>query len=54
MVKELKHCDNTINILEVTDSVKGKAKEFIKKYMTKFGPIYKKPLNEPEYKDYNQ
>lgn len=53
MLKELKHCDNTINVLEVTDSVKTKSKEFIRKYMAKFGEIYKKPENEPEYKDFN-
>lgn len=53
MLKELKHCDNTINVLVVTDSVKQKSKEFIRKYMGKFGKVYTKPDNEPEYKDFN-
>lgn len=49
MLKELKHRDNTVNTLEVTDSVKLKSREFIKKYMTKYGAVYKRPDNEPEY-----
>lgn len=53
MLKELKHCDNTVNVLEVTDSVKMKSKEFIRKYMSKFGVVYEKQENEPEYKDFN-
>lgn len=52
MLKELKHCDNTVNVLEVTDSVKAKSKEFIRKYMNKFGEVYVKPDNEPIYKDF--
>ena len=41
LAKELKHCRN-IEDLVVNDSVKHKAKDFIKKYMTKFGPAYKR------------
>lgn len=42
MLKELKHCDNTVNELIVTESVKSKAKDFIRSYMTKFGSVYTK------------
>lgn len=52
MLKELKHCDNTVTVLEVTDSVRAKSKEFIRKYMAKFGDVYVKPENEPEYKEF--
>uniref|UniRef100_A0A336MYX7 CSON010402 protein n=1 Tax=Culicoides sonorensis TaxID=179676 RepID=A0A336MYX7_CULSO len=51
MLKELKHCDNTIGHLEVTESVKVKAREFIKKYMAKYNPIYVRPDNEPDFKE---
>lgn len=50
MVKELKHCNNVTD-LTVTESVKLKSREFIRKYMAKFGETYVKPENEPEYKD---
>ncbi|XP_059608601.1 probable histone-lysine N-methyltransferase CG1716 isoform X2 [Phlebotomus argentipes] len=50
MLKELKHCNN-VTELTVTESVKQKSREFIRKYMAKFGEIYVKPENEPEYKD---
>ncbi|XP_062699924.1 probable histone-lysine N-methyltransferase CG1716 [Aedes albopictus] len=53
LVKELKHCDNTINELEVTDSVRTKAREFIKKYMAKHGTIYVRGDNEPDYASIN-
>lgn len=43
MLKELKHCNYTVRELEVTESVKLKAREFVKKYMAKFGPVYVKP-----------
>ncbi|XP_037032827.1 probable histone-lysine N-methyltransferase CG1716 isoform X2 [Bradysia coprophila] len=52
MLKELKHCDNTVTVLEVTDSVRAKSKEFIRKYMAKFGDVYVKPDNDPEYKEF--
>ncbi|KAJ6645463.1 Histone-lysine N-methyltransferase SETD2, partial [Pseudolycoriella hygida] len=52
MLKELKHCDNTVTVLEVSDSVRAKSKEFIRKYMAKFGEVYVKPENDPEYKEF--
>ncbi|XP_077299831.1 SET domain containing 2 isoform X2 [Arctopsyche grandis] len=45
MLKELKHCQ-TVSDLECNDSVKQKAKEFVKKYMAKYGPVYIRPLDE--------
>lgn len=39
LVKELKHCRN-VEDLECNDNVKHKAKDFIKKYMSKFGETY--------------
>lgn len=45
MMKELKQCVS-IQKLECTNSVKNKAKEFVKKYMAKFGPVYKRPAEE--------
>ncbi|XP_065090094.1 probable histone-lysine N-methyltransferase CG1716 [Ochlerotatus camptorhynchus] len=53
LLKELKHCDNTINELEVTDSVRTKAREFIKKYMAKHGTMYVRGENEPDYANVN-
>lgn len=50
MTKELKNCCNNVKLLEVTDSVKGKAREYIRKYMSKFGEVYIKPENEVEFK----
>lgn len=47
MLKELKHCDR-IEDLECTDSVKSKAKEFVRKYMAKFGEVYQRPADETE------
>ncbi|XP_066900749.1 histone-lysine N-methyltransferase SETD2 [Halyomorpha halys] len=41
MVKELKHCAS-VEELECNDNVKHKARDFIRKYMSKFGPIYKR------------
>uniref|UniRef100_A0A224Z0L9 [histone H3]-lysine(36) N-trimethyltransferase n=1 Tax=Rhipicephalus zambeziensis TaxID=60191 RepID=A0A224Z0L9_9ACAR len=41
MAKELKHCKN-VEDLECNDNVKHKAKEFIQKYMAKYGPVYRK------------
>ncbi|KAI4464179.1 histone-lysine n-methyltransferase setd2 [Holotrichia oblita] len=48
MLKELKHCQN-IEDLTCTESVKSKAKEFVRKYMSKFGEIYQKPKDEAEF-----
>ncbi|CAH2104261.1 unnamed protein product [Euphydryas editha] len=47
MLKELKHC-RSVEELIVTDSVRSKAKMFVKKYMAKFGPVYKRPPEEVE------
>ncbi|KOB67347.1 putative histone-lysine N-methyltransferase [Operophtera brumata] len=47
MLKELKHC-RAVEELVVTDSVKSKAKTFIKKYMKKFGPVYTRPADEAD------
>lgn len=41
LAKELKHC-KSVDELECNDNVKNKAKEFVKKYMKKFGPVYTK------------
>ncbi|GFS70950.1 histone-lysine N-methyltransferase SETD2 [Nephila pilipes] len=41
MVKELKHC-KIVEDLECNENVKHKARDFIHKYMSKFGPLYKK------------
>lgn len=48
MLKELKYCNN-VSLLEVTDSVKNKAREYIKKYMSKFGKTYIRDENEKDY-----
>ena len=45
MQKELKHC-RTVDDYVCSDLVKQKAKDFIRKYMKKFGPVYKKGLDE--------
>lgn len=49
MLKELKYCNN-VSLLEVTDSVKVKAREYIKKYMSKFGEFYIRGENEQDYR----
>lgn len=51
MLKELKHCGNSIGGLVVSDSVKMKAREFVKKYMAKYGSIYVRPDDEPDFKE---
>lgn len=48
MLKELKHC-KTVNELECNHSVKQKAKEFVRSYMSKFGTVYEKPPDEKDY-----
>ncbi|XP_015921891.1 histone-lysine N-methyltransferase SETD2 isoform X2 [Parasteatoda tepidariorum] len=45
MAKELKHCKN-VEDLDCNDNVKIKARDFIHKYMSKFGPLYKKEKYE--------
>ncbi|VVC99112.1 unnamed protein product [Leptidea sinapis] len=47
MLKELKHC-RSVEELVVTDSVRSKAKMFVKKYMAKFGKVYKRPPEEAD------
>lgn len=49
MLKELKHCAN-VNNLEASESVKGKAREYIRKYMSKFGAVYARAENEAEFR----
>lgn len=44
--KELKHCRHPED-LEVNENVKSKAKDYVKKYMGRFGPTYKKSANSP-------
>uniref|UniRef100_A0A1I8NZY3 [histone H3]-lysine(36) N-trimethyltransferase n=1 Tax=Stomoxys calcitrans TaxID=35570 RepID=A0A1I8NZY3_STOCA len=51
MIKELKYCESVGQTLVVTESVKNKSREFIKKYMAKYGDVYTKPTNDPEFKD---
>ncbi|XP_055909464.1 probable histone-lysine N-methyltransferase CG1716 isoform X2 [Eupeodes corollae] len=51
MVKELKYCESIGQTLIVTESVKNKSREFIKKYMAKYGKVYVRPKNDPEFKD---
>ncbi|XP_069715217.1 histone-lysine N-methyltransferase SETD2 [Phaenicophaeus curvirostris] len=46
MNKELKYCKNPED-LECNENVKHKTKEYIKKYMQKFGALYK-PKEDPE------
>ena len=48
MAKELKHCRH-VEDLEVNENVKSKAKDFVKKYMAKFGTSYKRSGNSPTY-----
>ena len=38
--KELKYCRH-VEDLEVNDSVKAKARDFVRKYMHKCGPVYR-------------
>lgn len=45
MLKELKHC-RSVEDLECNDNVKHKARDFIKKYMAKFGPVYQRPSDD--------
>ncbi|XP_046990653.1 uncharacterized protein LOC124595805 isoform X2 [Schistocerca americana] len=47
MLKELKHC-RSVEDLECNDNVKHKARDFIKKYMAKFGAVYQRPKEEDQ------
>ncbi|XP_044750840.1 histone-lysine N-methyltransferase SETD2 [Coccinella septempunctata] len=48
MLKEMKHISE-IEELVCSESVKVKAKDFIRKYMSKFGEVYVKRDDEPEH-----
>ncbi|ESO95936.1 hypothetical protein LOTGIDRAFT_144326, partial [Lottia gigantea] len=48
MAKELKHCRH-VEDLEVNENVKSKAKDYVRKYMSKSGAVYKKPLDDDIY-----
>ncbi|KAK0082876.1 hypothetical protein PV325_009704 [Microctonus aethiopoides] len=45
MAKELKHC-KSVDELQCNENVKHKAKDFVRKYMNKFGPIYQRSSDE--------
>ncbi|KAJ8884066.1 hypothetical protein PR048_015923 [Dryococelus australis] len=45
MVKELRHC-RSVEDLECNENVKHKARDFVKKYMTKYGPTYERPKDD--------
>lgn len=49
LTKESKHCAQNNSMLKATDSVKGKTKEFIKKYMSKFTGTYLRKADEQDY-----
>ncbi|XP_074601391.1 SET domain containing 2 [Brevipalpus obovatus] len=49
MVKELKHCRN-IEDLSCSETVKHKAKDYVKKYMAKQGPVYRPESIEDDKK----
>lgn len=44
MAKELKHCRH-VEDLEVNENVKAKAKDYVRKYMSRFGSLYKKTMS---------
>lgn len=45
LAKELKHC-KSVDELQCNENVKHKAKDFVRKYMSKFGPVYQKSTDE--------
>ncbi|KAG8042547.1 hypothetical protein G9C98_005181 [Cotesia typhae] len=45
LAKELKHC-KSVDELQCNENVKHKAKDFVRKYMGKFGPIYQRSSDE--------
>lgn len=49
MVKELKHCKN-IEDLSCSETVKHKAKDYVKKYMAKQGSVYRPESIEDDKK----
>lgn len=48
-MKESRHCQTANSVLKATDSVKGKSKEYIKKYMGKFDGSYQRKEDEQDY-----
>ena len=51
MNKELKRC-HSFERLEVSDSVKAKAKDFIDTYMAKCGSVFKKNASHTLHKEH--
>ncbi|XP_029168249.1 histone-lysine N-methyltransferase SETD2 isoform X2 [Nylanderia fulva] len=45
LAKELKHC-KSVEELQCNENVKHKAKDFVRKYMSKFGAVYQKGTDE--------
>ncbi|KOX67366.1 Histone-lysine N-methyltransferase SETD2 [Melipona quadrifasciata] len=45
LAKELKHC-KSVDELQCNENVKHKAKDFVRKYMSKFGAVYQKSTDE--------
>ncbi|KAL0117994.1 hypothetical protein PUN28_008992 [Cardiocondyla obscurior] len=45
LAKELKHC-KTVDELQCNENVKHKARDFVRKYMSKFGAVYQKGTDE--------
>lgn len=45
LAKELKHC-KSVDELQCNDNVKHKARDFVRKYMSKFGAVYQKGTDE--------
>ena len=48
MAKELKHCRH-VEDLEVNENVKAKAKDYVKKYMSRCGPVFKKSSSPDDF-----
>jgi histone-lysine N-methyltransferase SETD2 len=51
MSKELKHCRH-VEDLEVNENVKAKAKDYVKKYMSKFGTMYRKTSSPDDWREW--
>lgn len=49
LTKESRHCQIANSMLKATDSVKGKTREYIKKYMGKFEGPYQRRGDEQDY-----
>ena len=48
MAKELKHCRH-VEDLEVNENVKAKAKDYVKKYMSRCGAVFKKSSSPDDF-----